>query len=119
MALYYAGQKNRLVKRQSGLASQFERIRQKKKAAAESEALGAARGGLLKILSSRVERGGLLNILKSRVENAPALSQGEETKTPEPGTTPASVSNPSGPKEVTTNAGNNRSRGRDGQSGRK
>jgi hypothetical protein len=107
MGLYYIGQKSRQVKRQTGLSSQFERIRQKKKAQSEQARLETARGGLLKVLQNRVE------------QNKPALPKGEETKTPDPGATPAVISNPPGPKEVTTNAGNNRSRGRDGQSGRK
>jgi len=107
MALYYIGQKSRQVKRQTGLGAQFERIRQKKKAAEGKPELETARGSLLKVLKNRVE------------QNEPALPKGEETKSPEQTEAPAVVSHPPGPKKDDVNAGNDHSRGRNGQGRRK
>lgn len=113
MGLYYIGQKSRMVKRQTGLGSQFERIRQKKKAAAEKAALDTARVSLLQTFSKHVETTSAIPETKA------GETTWKESSTPivphSPGATPAGA--PS--NDVNTHASNDNSRGRDRQSRRK
>lgn len=109
MGLYYIGQKSRQIKRQSGLGAQFERIREKKKRAAEKADLDAARVGLLKQLQNRAE------------QTSSAVPEAETRQEAKQEIAAPSVSNPPGTEatEVKPNASNSNSRGRDGTQRRK